>query len=88
MIILLVFEQFDEDTSVMHVFFTVRETNAWFIFVNCSYYMMRFVHYLSLFWLAQACDQNLLFHLYPDFSDFRYSHKRQMNNSSGSIALI
>ena len=30
--------------------------------------------------------KNLLFYFYPDFSDFRYSHKRQMNNSSGSIA--
>ena len=30
--------------------------------------------------------KNLLFFLYPDFSDFHYSHKRQMNNSSGSIA--
>ena len=31
-ITLLVFEQFDEDTSVMHVLFTVHVTNAWFIF--------------------------------------------------------
>ena len=31
-ITLLVFEQFDEDTSVVHVLFTVHETNAWFIF--------------------------------------------------------
>ena len=56
MITLLVFKQFDEDTSVMHVSFLgfVKPMLGLF-FVNCSEYRMRFVHYLSLFWLGQAC---------------------------------
>ena len=85
---LLVFEQFDEDTRVMHVLFTVHETNAWFIFrellvLNAGSVLFIMYH---CFGLPRLVIKSVLFYFYPDFSDFRYSHKRQMNNSSRSIA--